>query len=336
MVRTKTQALRKSKPKTPIDLSLPAPILCRNLEGHAQELTHMLDLYTKGHMHHAYIIHGLANIGKASFAYYLSKLLLTGTSGPHLPTDCEGEQIVNLIENQAHPNLLTIEPELNPKTSESQSNITVDQIRAMQSFLQTSSLNQGNAPKIVVIDTINNLNRGAANAILKMLEEPLPGRLFLLVCHNPSKIADTIKSRCNTLALKPLTQPEQAKIIARWKLLPDQQARVQTLPSSYGSLNEVIWLLKPACNHIYTLCSHLIEHKNLSSIEETAEAASQLTNTDFIALVELLLTSFPIPEQGSSQLKSKTLSLKQLLADNKVFNLDKKNLITCILLDYVI
>ncbi|NWK96550.1 DNA polymerase III subunit delta' [Sphingobium lactosutens] len=157
-----------------------------------------------GRMHHGWILAGPKGIGKGSFARALAMRLLADAAGPAI----EGEGLAvpeshptrRLIEAAAHPDYAELAPL--EKDGVTARNISVDQVRGLQRLIQSApSLS---SRRVVVIDSADDLERGAANALLKTLEEPPADMLFLLVSHAPGRLLPTIRSRCRTLRFDPL------------------------------------------------------------------------------------------------------------------------------------
>jgi DNA polymerase III subunit delta' len=141
---------------------------------------------------HGWIIGGPKGTGKATLAYRFARTLL-GTS----------EGAIHRIASGSHSDLLVIEPAYNEKKEEFDREISVDQAREIAKFL---SLTPGEGEwRVVIVDSADQLNMNGANAILKILEEPPPQAVLLLIAHNPGKLLPTIRSRCRMLKLKPLS-----------------------------------------------------------------------------------------------------------------------------------
>lgn len=130
-------------------------------------------------LHHALIFSGVEGIGKFSFSKILAQKITN-----------------NFCEIKNNPDILLIKRELNQK-KELKKEITIDSIRKINDFVNlTSSTSKF---RIIIIDSIDVLNKNSANALLKNLEEPPQNIFFLLTNHNESNIPDTIKSRCNII-----------------------------------------------------------------------------------------------------------------------------------------
>lgn len=152
----------------------------------------------------AILLHGPQGIGKATFAFEMAAAIFvaTGDEGA-LRVD---EQIASL----SHPNLFLVRRTLNKTGSKISATISVDQIARRDtgdSHPLRDRLHQTRGRdgyRVAIIDSIDDLTPSAANALLKILEEPPPETIFLLVSHRPGQLLPTIRSRCHSLALRPL------------------------------------------------------------------------------------------------------------------------------------
>ena len=172
--------------------------------GHDDQAATLLAAAASGRMHHGWILAGPKGIGKGSFARALAMRLLADAAGPKVEGDGlavpQDHQVRRLIEASAHPDYADLAPL--EKDGVTARNISVDQVRGLGRLLQSApSLS---TRRIVVIDAADDLERGAANALLKTLEEPPADMIFLLVSHAPGRLLPTIRSRCRTLRFDPL------------------------------------------------------------------------------------------------------------------------------------
>ncbi|WP_375395289.1 DNA polymerase III subunit delta' [uncultured Sphingomonas sp.] len=169
-------------------------------------------------MHHAWLIAGQEGIGKASFAKVAAMRMLAESAGTRGLADGfdvpVGDRTRSLIEAGSHPDFrllrrLPKDPE-KPDQDLARS-ITIAQVRGLQPmFATTPSMG---AARIVVIDAIDDLERAGANALLKNLEEPPAGTIFLLVSHAPGRLLPTIRSRCRLLRFEALNDDDAASAI---------------------------------------------------------------------------------------------------------------------------
>lgn len=138
----------------------------------------------------------------------------------------EEHRIARLARAGSHPDLMRLERLSRDDGADTARSITVDQVRGLQRlFATTATFSPWRA---VIIDSIDDLERGAANALLKNLEEPPANSLFFLVSHAPERLLPTIRSRCRMLRLSPLSADAMKSALAA--ALPDAEAQeIETL-----------------------------------------------------------------------------------------------------------
>lgn len=184
-----------------------------SLLGHDEQTRMLLGAARSGRLHHGWILAGPRGIGKASFARAMALRLLSEAADPALSGETldvpQDHPIRRLFEADAHPDyaeLACLE-----KESGTARNITVDQIRGLQRLIQSAP--SMSTRRVVMIDSADDLERGAANALLKNLEEPPADMLFLLVSHAPGRLLPTIRSRCRTLRFDALDNDAMRAIL---------------------------------------------------------------------------------------------------------------------------
>ncbi len=194
-----------------------------SLIGHAEQSALFRDAIGGGRMHHAWLLAGPQGIGKAAFAdmaalrYLAEGVARVSASNLALPDD---HPTARLAAAGSHPDFRRLERLFREKTGDHARSISVEQVRGLQGlFATTPSMSSRRA---IVIDAIDDLERSAANALLKNLEEPPADTLFLLVSHAPGRLLPTIRSRCRTLRFGSLGDDDVAAIIRR--LRPDADA----------------------------------------------------------------------------------------------------------------
>ena len=160
---------------------------------------------------HGWIIAGPKSAGKATLAYRVARGVLAPSelTNPETfdgPTDT---QTFKLIAAGAHPDVFVAARAWNEKTSKFQTEITVETIRALTAFLNRTPAFGGY--RVAIIDVADDLNRNAANALLKALEEPPEKALLLLLAEAPGRLIATIRSRCRRIDLRPVADAEIIK-----------------------------------------------------------------------------------------------------------------------------
>ena len=209
-----------------------APEQQAKLFGHEEAEKNILDLWNKGTLAGSWLITGSKGVGKATFAYRVARFVLAqesdekGLFGNETPSSlylAEADHIFKAVALRTHPDLKVIERSLkeeeiksrqalleagktlDPETEKERKRfdeIRVSDIREAGDFLRRTSAVGG--WRIVIIDSADEMNVNAANALLKSLEEPPNQTLLLLISHNPGRLLPTIRSRCRKIPLKPL------------------------------------------------------------------------------------------------------------------------------------
>ncbi len=203
------------------------------LYGHDEAVAAFREGLDSGRLHHAWLVSGAQGIGKATFADKAALRVLADGAGPRMPGSGldvpDDHRIAKLVAAGSHPDLMRLERLTKDSGTDLARSITIDQVRGLQRlFSTTASMSPW---RVVVIDAIDDLERAAANALLKNLEEPPPNSLFLLVSHAADRLLPTIRSRCRHLRLSPLD--EAAMTSALEAALPDASE------SEIGSLRQV-------------------------------------------------------------------------------------------------
>jgi DNA polymerase-3 subunit delta' len=207
---------------------LPHPCETEHLFGHDGACAQVLDAFNGERMHHAWMLTGPKGIGKASLAYHISRFLLAtepaedslfGTPPPATSLSVPADHpVARRIRAGSEPGLCILRRPVDDKTGKLKTVIPVDTVRELRRFFGLSA--GGNGRRVVIVDCIDEMNANAANALLKVLEEPPQDAVLLLVTHQPSRILPTIRSRCRTLACAPLSPDDLERAFAQ--ALPDQ------------------------------------------------------------------------------------------------------------------
>ncbi len=218
--------------------------------GHEAAEHELLDAYRRNRLAQAWIIGGPEGVGKATLAWRVARFLLAHPD----PTAPEVQKAQSLAVPQDHPavrriatmalaDIFLLRREWNEKTKKHFTEIRVDDVREI-----TRAFHQGSGAggwRVAIIDSADDLNRNAANALLKLIEEPPERSLFLLVAHQPGRILPTIRSRCRKLMVGALTQAETVAAVealgAPWKERGEQIAAAAA--RAEGSVRETLRLL---------------------------------------------------------------------------------------------
>jgi len=234
--------------KTEQEIAVKHPRETSGLSGHREAETALLNAYRSERIPHAWLIGGAQGIGKATLAYRMARFVLTHRN-PLLPSVQRAtslavdpiDSVARQITAGAHGGLLVLERGLNDR-GVLRTVITVDETRETISFFGSTAAVEG--WRVCIVDTVDELNPNAANALLKILEEPPQQSLFLLVSHAPSRVLPTILSRCRKLPLRPLAVDDViSAATAATDIAAGDPALAEAARASEGSVGRALNLL---------------------------------------------------------------------------------------------
>ena len=193
-------------------------------------------------LHHAWLLAGPKGVGKATFAHAAARRVLADGAGPSIelpgletPDD---HPIVRLVEAQSHPDMRWLERLPKEKGEGLARDITVSQIRELGEFMSmTAALSPW---RVAVIDSMEELNKEASNALLKMLEEPPQNTLFFLVSNAPGRLLPTIRSRCRLLHFEALGDDAMTSILEARSSGLSEAERKKIVGMSFGSVGRAL------------------------------------------------------------------------------------------------
>ena len=229
----------------------PHPREAHALFGHAAAEAAVLDAYGSGRMHHAWLITGPKGVGKATLAWRIARFLLATPmdegdalfGAPPAPErlDISPEHPVShRIHALSEPGLFLLRRPWDHEKKRLKTAITVDEVRKMKDFFGLSA--GGNGRRVVIVDAAEEMNQNAANALLKMLEEPPKNATLLLISHQPSRLLPTIRSRCRTLTLGTLGPEDMGRALHQAGIDAGDSAALAEL--SAGSVGEAVALIQ--------------------------------------------------------------------------------------------
>jgi len=232
-------------------VSIPlAPGANPDLHGHGAAEETLVRAFRSGRLPHAWLITGPRGIGKATLAYRCARFILAqGGEGQeqglfgaepapgslHLDP---AHPVFRRVASGGHADLRVLVRGVDEKTGKPRSEIPVREVRRLGDFLHMTASEGG--WRTVIVDPVDDLNRSAANALLKVLEEPPANALLLLVCHAPGNAPATIRSRCCHLPLSPLPEAVVTELLASHApdVAPDDRAALARLAE--GSIGRAL------------------------------------------------------------------------------------------------
>jgi DNA polymerase III subunit delta' len=235
------------------ETDIPTPRGTYDLIGHETAETRLLEAWNSGRMPHAWLFTGPRGIGKATMAFRFARFALFGgelEEGPSLFGDAEmalpsaglgidpEHPVSRQVASGGHPDLLVIERSVNQRTKTLRREIVVDDVAALSSFLRLTSAAGG--WRVVVVDSVDEMNRNAANAMLKLLEEPPKRALLILVSHAPGGLLPTIRSRCRKLHLSPLDDENVQILLNRFAPDIDPALAAMSTRLAEGSIGRAL------------------------------------------------------------------------------------------------
>ncbi len=229
----------------------PHPRESYNCFGHVGTERQFILSYLSGHMPQAFILGGPPGIGKATLAWRLARFLLADPD----PAAAAGKPRADLfvppdhpisrqIAAMAHPDLILLRREWNEKDKRFFTEIRVEDVRRAIHMFQQAAGRGGY--RICILDCAEDLNANSANALLRLIEEPPPRSLFLIVAHRPGQMLATLRSRCQKILLKPLAPADIAQFVAAlgppWSASGEAKLEA-AIARAQGSIQNVLRLL---------------------------------------------------------------------------------------------
>jgi DNA polymerase-3 subunit delta' len=282
--------------------SAPHPRETGTLFGHHAAQADFLSAYRQGRLHHGWLITGPKGTGKATLAWRLSRFLLAtpeddgGMFSAPPPTTLDipdDHPVARRLRALAEPRMFLLRRGPNATRSALSQVITVDEVRKLKSFFALSAADGGR--RCAIVDAADEMNPNAANALLKLLEEPPPSAFFFLVAHQPNRLLPTIRSRCRELRLHPLAPQDlsDALVQAGGDIAPEDRQPLAELAA--GSVGEAFRLTNADGLETYAGLIRLfsdLPRLDRSRATALAESATGKQNADRFELILTLIEVF--------------------------------------------
>ncbi|WP_308721062.1 DNA polymerase III subunit delta' [Komagataeibacter xylinus] len=307
---------------------MPDPRTCRRLLGHDAAWREFQAVMRTGRLHHAWLLAGPEGIGKASMAFLMARALLRAED--------HDSPVGRRVTAGTHADLLVIARGMDEKRNRLRREIVGDDIRPIGAFLRRTAAEGG--WRVVIVDGAEYMNRTAANAILKILEEPPERAILILTTAVPGRLLPTIRSRCRVLGLSALDDATMRAVLAAMPDAPPADEIEAIIPLAHGAPGKALELLGgdgPAL-------SQLVAGVMAGTAGEGAEydIAAQVTKreNDFCVFFDLLCDAISQKARAlaadtdrvqTADLRPARLALlwqdmMRLRAETEQFNLDKQ------------
>jgi DNA polymerase-3 subunit delta' len=249
--------------------------------GHADAEAAFLEGLGTGRLHHAWLLGGPAGIGKATLAYRAARFIFAhGGAVPPGTTSLQvdaSHPVARQLAASAHPDLAMVRRGLRKDGKGYSAEISVDHVRrALELFSSTAGRG---GYRVCIVDAADDLNASSSNALLKVIEEPPPRSVFLIVCHSPQRLLPTIRSRCRKLLLRPLADN-------------DVRATIGTLGSAFeGTPADVLDPAVGLGEGSVRRTLEMLDESKIALVAEVTRALEGLPNVEpkrVLALVESL------------------------------------------------
>ena len=228
----------------------------------------------------AWLVAGPPGIGKATFAYRVARYLLVYGASDKGPEDLSvppKDPAVTLVRAGSHPGLLVLKRGLNDE-GKRMTVLGVGEIRKLGEFFALTSSSGG--WRVAIVDSADEMNDQAANALLKILEEPPRRAMLMLLAHAPAQLVSTIRSRCQLLRLSPLSDELlSCELVERMpRFAAEDRARVVALCG--GSLGAALRLVEEDGLKLAADAERLIDKANAPDFTGTFALAERVAKID--------------------------------------------------------
>jgi DNA polymerase III subunit delta' len=273
------------------DVIAPPPRANPDLVGHEAAETALRQLVGNSRLPHALLLSGPRGIGKATLAYRFARFLLSQADGGGA-TDMFGAPVdpgsglfvapdsgvFRRVMAGGHADLLTVERAFDVRRKRLRSEIVVDDVREIATFLHLTAAEGG--WRVVIVDGADALNRNAGNALLKILEEPPRRTLLLLIAHSPGRLLPTIRSRCRQMKLAALSPADLRALLDRYGPgLSDEEAGF-IVELAEGSIGRALDLAGSNGAELYRAILAMLERRPGIDVPALHAFAEKLARSD--------------------------------------------------------
>ena len=294
----------------------------------------MLKSINSRKLHHAYLFTGAKGLGKATFAYRVSKYILSNSLQDNMNVD-RSEKVDKLIRKNSHPDFMVLSKDIDNEKSV----IEINQVRECISFFNHTPIL--GRYKICIIDSLDDMNTNGANALLKILEEPQENSIFFIISHCKETVLPTIKSRCLNLRFNKFSNTEIKGFLEN-NAIDGIYDLNEIIELSNGSIGRAIDLINEDAQEIILNVKNLFAQSYDEDIYKLENFLRKSSNIDLffelsISMIDKLIKEFVLSKVN--QENEKVHELFSMRADiQKIYHEGKKykNLKTHMILDLIL
>ncbi|MBR1600657.1 MAG: DNA polymerase III subunit delta' [Alphaproteobacteria bacterium] len=322
------------------------------LLGQEEAENTFLQAWKNNTLHHAWILSGEKGVGKATLAYRIARFLLCADPNNKAKYSSlsvsPDNPIFQQVATSSHPDMMVLERDYTEtdkrkiissirkgevisddelSSLKKSAFIRVDDVRKVNDFLSKTSFNNG--WRVVIIDSADEMNKSAANALLKILEEPPAKTLLLLISHNSGLLLPTIRSRCAKLPLRLLNNEEVSCLLRRYRSELNETMISRLAEMSGGSIGRAILYADEGAVNFYDDMCRLLYSKQNYSLKEMLDFCDEATSSsEMFDLCEELMLKFLKDNMLNSKDKEELYDLwnetRKKFSDCSSVNMDKR------------
>ena len=308
------------------------PRHAKTLLGHQHAERRMRQAFESGKLHHAWLISGPKGIGKASLAYRFAAYVLSDRQSDTDDLSVSPDsRAAHWLASRSHPDLFVLERNWDGKTKKLKSELAVDDARRLSDFFGLTAGSGG--WRVAIIDAADDFNPASANALLKLIEEPPPKCILLLVCNQPGRLLRTIRSRCMRIDLAPLSHEETLKVLTGLPLdePPSRQDMEVAAKLAGGSPGRGLELLNSTGAKSFAAFQAMAHMTSASLVEFGNRFGSRTSTADDFEIFFSLLESW-IGDQarkaglvgGGSGMADAYVAISHSIRQTNALNLDRR------------
>lgn len=323
---------------------IPHPAEAETLIGHDGAMERLAQSYKSGRFHHAWLLSGPRGIGKATLAFRFAKHMLSFPNPTLAPETYDSSAVDHSVSRQiaqgAHPNLLHLTKPWDEKTKKFKTQLSVEEVRRTSAFYGMTAGAGG--WRVTIVDAADDMNASAANALLKILEEPPKRSVFFVITHAAGGLLPTIRSRCQALACEPLSPPDVKQALNALSVQASDQDLEAVAHLSEGSVRRAIQLIESDVTKDFASFERLMSNPNRAgggdwvAVHKIADSLSRRGQEESYGLFFDLVNGWIAkqvrdnPTRSPAALAAWANAWEKATQSQKVadaFNLDKKQVI---------